>query len=67
MLRFGRTYSLTQPALSYALRDQKLGKLQATEPQMIVSGNVGCIAHLQSGTSQPVSHWIELVEHMLSA
>ena len=61
------TYSLTQPALSYALRDQKLEKLRAQEPQVIVSANVGCIAHLQSGTSTPVAHWIELVEHMLYA
>ncbi|MGH8780598.1 glycolate oxidase subunit GlcF [Paraburkholderia sp.] len=61
------TYSLTQPALSYTLRNQKLEKLNALEPQMIVSANVGCIAHLQSGTSMPVAHWVELVEHMLSA
>lgn len=60
------TYSLTQPKLSYALRDQKLERLKAQEPQVIVSANVGCIAHLQSGTSTPVAHWIELVEHMLS-
>jgi glycolate oxidase iron-sulfur subunit len=59
------TYSLTQPALSYTLRNQKLEKLQAVEPQMIVSGNVGCISHLQSGTQTPVAHWIELVEHMI--
>ena len=61
------TYSLTQPALSYTLRNQKLERLRALEPQLIVSANVGCIAHLQSGTSIPVRHWIELVEHMLSA
>ncbi|MGF6727140.1 glycolate oxidase iron-sulfur subunit [Paraburkholderia sp. GAS41] len=61
------TYSLTQPTLSYALRNQKLDKLLAQEPQVIVSANVGCIAHLQSGTSTPVAHWIELVEHMLYA
>jgi glycolate oxidase iron-sulfur subunit len=61
------TYSLTQPTLSYALRDQKLEKLLAQEPQVIVSANVGCISHLQSGTSTPVAHWIELVEHMLYA
>ncbi|MDE1183370.1 glycolate oxidase subunit GlcF [Paraburkholderia sp.] len=60
------TYSLTQPKLSYALRDQKLDRLHAQDPQVIVSANVGCIAHLQSGTSTPVAHWIELVEHMLS-
>jgi glycolate oxidase iron-sulfur subunit len=61
------TYSLTQPKLSYRLRNQKLERLQALEPQLIVSANVGCIAHLQSGTSTPVTHWIELVEHMLTA
>ena len=61
------TYSLTQPKLSYRLRNQKLERLHALEPQLIVSANVGCIAHLQSGTSIPVTHWIELVEHMLAA
>ncbi|WP_250450337.1 glycolate oxidase subunit GlcF [Caballeronia sp. ATUFL_M2_KS44] len=59
------TYSVLQPKLSYALRNQKLDRLEKTEPQMIVSANVGCIAHLQSGTSTPVTHWIQLLEHLL--
>jgi glycolate oxidase iron-sulfur subunit len=59
------TYSLTQPTLSYALRDQKLASLHALEPQLIVSANVGCIAHLQSGTNVSVVHWIQLIEHVL--
>ncbi|WP_322010126.1 glycolate oxidase subunit GlcF [Paraburkholderia sp. J12] len=61
------TYSITQPRLSYTLRNQKLDRLKALEPQLIVSANIGCIAHLQSGTALPVTHWIELVEHMLAA
>jgi glycolate oxidase iron-sulfur subunit len=59
------TYSILQPGLAYALRDRKLERLAKLEPQMIVSANVGCIAHLQSGTSTPVAHWIELVEHTI--
>lgn len=59
------TYSVTQPAMSYTLRDRKLRNLEVLEPQMIVSANVGCIAHLQSGTSMPVGHWVELVEHLI--
>jgi glycolate oxidase iron-sulfur subunit len=59
------TYSVLQPKLSYTLRNQKLDRLEKTEPQMIVSANVGCIAHLQSGTSTPVTHWIQLLEHMI--
>jgi len=61
------TYSITQPRLSYTLRNQKIERLKALEPQLIVSANIGCIAHLQSGTAIPVTHWIELVEHMLAA
>ncbi|MEQ0774059.1 glycolate oxidase subunit GlcF [Paraburkholderia tropica] len=61
------TYSITQPRLSYTLRNQKVDRLKALEPQLIVSANIGCIAHLQSGTAIPVTHWIELIEHMLAA
>ena len=56
------TYSVLQPELSHALRDRKLGHLAALEPQVIISANVGCIQHLQSGTSIPVRHWIEVVD-----
>ena len=59
------TYSVLQPKLSYKLRDQKLDNLEKLEAQLIVSANVGCIAHLQSGTSTPVTHWIQLLEHLL--
>jgi glycolate oxidase iron-sulfur subunit len=59
------TYSVLQPELSYRLRDEKLANLQASKPDAIVSANIGCITHLQSGTGTPVMHWIELVDRML--
>jgi glycolate oxidase iron-sulfur subunit len=59
------TYSVLQPKLSYQLRDRKVENLAKLEPQMIVSANVGCITHLQSGTAVPVTHWVQLLEHML--
>lgn len=59
------TYSVTQPELSYKLRDNKLKNLQATDPEMIVSANIGCLTHLQSGTDTPVRHWIELIDQAL--
>lgn len=59
------TYSVLQPELSYRLRDNKLDKLQATKPDMIVSANIGCLTHLQSGTETPVRHWIELLDQAL--
>jgi glycolate oxidase iron-sulfur subunit len=60
------TYSVLQPELSTQLRDRKLGHLAALEPQVIVSANVGCIQHLQSGTSTPVRHWIEVLDESLA-
>ncbi|WP_284447736.1 glycolate oxidase subunit GlcF [Fluviibacter phosphoraccumulans] len=59
------TYSMLQPALSQDLLGRKLTNLLKTEPQEIVSGNVGCINHLQSGTDVPVRHWIELIDRMI--
>lgn len=60
------TYSVLQPELSVQLRDRKLGHLQALEPQGIVSANIGCITHLQSGTGLQVQHWIELLDAALN-
>lgn len=59
------TYSVLQPKLSYQLRDNKLKNLQATQSEMIVSANIGCLTHLQSGTESPVRHWIELIDQAM--
>ena len=59
------TYSILQPELSKELLGRKLTNILKTEPQEIVSGNVGCINHLQSGTDVPVRHWIELIDRMI--
>jgi glycolate oxidase iron-sulfur subunit len=61
------TYSVTQPELAYALRDRKLANLEPLKAQVIVSANVGCIQHLQTGTATPVKHWIEVVDEALAA
>lgn len=59
------TYSLTQPALSRQLRDNKLNALESGNPQVIVTANIGCQTHLDSAGRTPVRHWIELVEEAL--
>lgn len=55
------TYSLLQPALSSHLRERKLEALSRARPEVIVTANIGCLAHLQAGTALPVQHWIELL------
>ncbi len=63
------TYSITQSALSEQLRKQKLNHLQAaceeSGANVIVSGNIGCITHLQQDDT-PVLHWIEIVDQFIA-
>jgi glycolate oxidase iron-sulfur subunit len=60
------TYSVLQPELAYQLRDRKLANLAPLEAQAIVSANIGCIQHLQTGTATPVKHWIEVLDEALT-
>jgi len=59
------TYSVLQPTLAYQLRDRKLAALAPVGAQAIVSANIGCIQHLQSGTATPVKHWVEVLDEAL--
>jgi glycolate oxidase iron-sulfur subunit len=61
------TYSVLHQDIAHQLRDRKLGNLAELQPHTIVSANVGCIAHLQSGTSTPVRHWVEVLDQGLPA
>ena len=59
------TYSVLNPDLSKQLRDRKLGHLHALQPQGVLSANIGCITHLQSGSGLPVRHWVELLDQAI--
>jgi glycolate oxidase iron-sulfur subunit len=59
------TYSLLQPELALPLRDRKLGHLAALEPEVMISANIGCIQHLQGGTTTPVRHWVEVLDEAI--
>ena len=63
------TYSVTQPELSEQLRKNKLTNLKVaceeSGADVIVSGNIGCITHLQQD-EKPVLHWIEIVDQLIS-
>ncbi|WP_192035001.1 glycolate oxidase subunit GlcF [Halomonas sp. YLGW01] len=60
------TYSITQPELATQLRDNKLDALEAGDPEMIVTANIGCQTHLAGAGRTPVRHWIEIVDEALT-
>lgn len=60
------TYSILQPELSKRLLKNKIAALESGRPEVIVTANIGCQAHLQSATALPVRHWIEALDDWLS-
>ena len=55
------TYSILQPELSLKLLANKLDSLQAGQPELIATANIGCQLHLGTGAGVPVVHWVELL------
>jgi glycolate oxidase iron-sulfur subunit len=56
------TYNILQPGLARQLRDRKLGNIAATSPDIIATGNIGCMTQLAGGTSVPIVHTVELLD-----
>ena len=60
------TYSILQPKLSGRLLANKVAALESGSPQVIATANIGCLAHIQTGTALPVRHWAELLDEALA-
>ena len=55
-------YSILQPGISKDLLRDKVRALESGHPDLVATANIGCLAHIQSGTERPVRHWIELLD-----
>ena len=60
------SYSILEPQIASELRGRKLEHLQAGEPDVIVTANIGCQLHLGSEARVPVMHWLELVADQIN-
>ena len=56
------TYNILEPEIALRLRDRKIANILATAPDLIATGNIGCMAQIASGISIPVLHTIELLD-----
>ena len=61
------TYSILQPELSGRLLARKVEALESGAPAVVATANIGCLAHLATGSSRPVRHWIELLDERLAS
>ncbi|WP_299685321.1 glycolate oxidase subunit GlcF [uncultured Tateyamaria sp.] len=56
------TYNLMQPEISAQLKDRKVRTLEATKPDIIAAGNIGCMMQIGSAAGVPVVHTVELLD-----
>jgi len=56
------TYNLLQPEIAGQLRDRKVENIEATRPDVISTGNIGCMTQIASGTGIPVVHTVHLLD-----
>ncbi|MGH6901062.1 MAG: heterodisulfide reductase-related iron-sulfur binding cluster, partial [Geminicoccaceae bacterium] len=55
------TYNLLQPELAMQLRARKLANIARVRPDVVATGNIGCIVQLADGGA-PVVHTVELLD-----
>lgn len=58
----GGAYSILQPEIAGQLRARKLGNIASLEPDVIATGNVGCLNHLSGFDAPPIVHYAELLD-----
>ena len=56
------TYNLMQPGISKQLKARKVQTLEAKSPEVIATGNIGCMMQIGGGTDVPVVHTVELLD-----
>ncbi len=56
------TYNLLQPEIAGQLRQRKLAAIASVRPDLVATGNIGCITQLGSGCAAPVVHTVELLD-----
>ena len=56
------TYSLLQPEMSTQLRDRKVRNIESVRPDVIATGNIGCITQIAQATPIPIVHTVELLD-----
>jgi glycolate oxidase iron-sulfur subunit len=56
------TYNILQPEIADRLRDRKVANIERVRPDVIATGNIGCMTQIGSGTAIPIVHTVELLD-----
>src|SRR4029079_8519632 len=56
------TYNLLQREIAAQLRARKVANIERTRPDLIATGNIGCMPQIGKGTEIPIVHTVELLD-----
>ncbi|MBO6755177.1 MAG: glycolate oxidase subunit GlcF [Roseibium sp.] len=56
------TYNILQPEIATRLRERKVANIERTNPDLIATGNIGCMTQIGLGTGLPIIHTAELLD-----
>ena len=62
LLRLGRHLQHAAAGIADALRARKVANIERTKPDLIATGNIGCITQIGQGTDIPIVHTVELLD-----
>ncbi|MFW5680859.1 MAG: glycolate oxidase subunit GlcF [Pseudomonadota bacterium] len=55
-------YNILQPEIATQLRDRKLANIDKTKPDLVATGNIGCMTQLAGKSPVPIVHTVELLD-----
>lgn len=56
------SYNLLQPEIAAQLGQNKAQALEAAQPDVVATGNLGCLIHIGSYTNIPIVHTVQLLD-----
>ena len=56
------TYNLLQTDIAKKLLEGKISNIEKINPQIISTGNIGCITQIATGTKIPILHTVEIID-----
>ena len=56
------TYNLLQPGIAARLKERKVQQLEEASPDVVATGNIGCMVQIGSAIGVPVLHTVELLD-----
>jgi len=56
------TYNMLEPEIAMRLRDRKVANINSIAPDIIATGNIGCITQIGQATKIPILHTVQLLD-----